>query len=66
MLNTAVYLVIKRAIMRSQAGLEDKAVEDLITNVLKHAPAHSKLQVRSGPEFAVPGVVPNQSSPDTD
>ncbi|KAL0968089.1 hypothetical protein UPYG_G00262240 [Umbra pygmaea] len=41
------------AIMRSQAGFEDMAVEDLTTNLLKHAPAHSKLQVQSVPEVAV-------------
>ncbi|KAL0967844.1 hypothetical protein UPYG_G00258070 [Umbra pygmaea] len=35
------------AIMRSQAGLEDMAVEDLTTNLLKHAPARSKLQSMS-------------------
>ncbi|KAJ8005435.1 hypothetical protein DPEC_G00146620 [Dallia pectoralis] len=42
--NTTVYFVIKRAIMVCHAGSGEKFVEDLITNVLKHAPAHSKLQ----------------------
>ncbi|XP_077081855.1 uncharacterized protein LOC143735568 [Siphateles boraxobius] len=46
LLHTAVYQVIKRAIMLSQSRLQDKAVEELVTNVLKHVPAHSKLQVQ--------------------
>ncbi|KAL0974385.1 hypothetical protein UPYG_G00219730 [Umbra pygmaea] len=50
------------AIMRSQAGFEDMAVEDLTTNLLKHAPAHSKLQVQSVPEVAVPEVVISNQS----
>jgi len=35
-----------RAIMLSHSGLQDNAVEELVTNVLKHAPGHSKLQVQ--------------------
>ncbi|KAL0966339.1 hypothetical protein UPYG_G00294070 [Umbra pygmaea] len=55
------------AIMRSQAGFEDMAVEDLTTNLLKHAPAHSKLQVQSVPEVAAPEVaVSNQSLSQSD
>ncbi|KAK7128323.1 hypothetical protein R3I94_016783 [Phoxinus phoxinus] len=65
LLHTAVYQVIKRAIMLSRSGLQDKAVEELITNVLKHAPAHSKLQVQSVPEVAVPQEN-NQQFSDTD
>ncbi|KAK7166937.1 hypothetical protein R3I94_001357 [Phoxinus phoxinus] len=38
LLHTAVYQVIKRAIMLSRSGIQDKAVEELVTNVLKHAP----------------------------
>ncbi|XP_039539680.1 uncharacterized protein LOC120487547 isoform X2 [Pimephales promelas] len=53
LLHTTVYQVIKRAIMLSRSGLQDKAVEELVTNVLKHTPAHSKLQVQSVPEVAV-------------
>ncbi|KAL0994877.1 hypothetical protein UPYG_G00128650 [Umbra pygmaea] len=45
------------ATIRSQAGLKDMAVEDLTTNLLKHAAAHSKLQVQSVPEVSVPEVV---------
>ncbi|KAK7123217.1 hypothetical protein R3I94_020116 [Phoxinus phoxinus] len=65
LLHTAVYQVIKRAIMLSRSGLQDKAVEELVTNVLKHAPAHSKLQVQSVPEVAVPQEN-NQQFSDTD
>ncbi|KAL0968549.1 hypothetical protein UPYG_G00268320 [Umbra pygmaea] len=38
------------------------AVEDLTTNLLKHAPAHSKLQVQSVPEVSVPEVVISNQS----
>ncbi|KAK7130351.1 hypothetical protein R3I93_019852 [Phoxinus phoxinus] len=65
LLHTAVYQLIKRAIMLSRSGLQDKAVEELVTNVLKHAPAHSKLQVQSVPEVAVPQEN-NQQFSDTD
>ncbi|KAL0967955.1 hypothetical protein UPYG_G00260300 [Umbra pygmaea] len=50
------------AIMRSLSGLEDMAVEDLTTSVLKHAPARSKLQVQSVPEVSVPEVVISNQS----
>ncbi|KAJ7992957.1 hypothetical protein DPEC_G00267460 [Dallia pectoralis] len=49
--NTTVYFVIKRAIMVCHAGSGEKFVEDLITNVLKHAPAHSKLQTKVLPDM---------------